>query len=61
MYEDQLIPLFETVGTIFDLRVMLDPVSGRNRGYAFLIYCAKEHAHEAAKKVSLPRFSGVVL
>ncbi|KAI6174078.1 hypothetical protein M3Y98_01150900 [Aphelenchoides besseyi] len=50
VYEDQLIPLFETIGPIFDLRLMMDPIYGRNRGYAFLLYCEKDHAAEAAKK-----------
>ncbi|KAI6234476.1 hypothetical protein M3Y99_00799400 [Aphelenchoides fujianensis] len=50
VYEDQLIPLFETVGPIYDLRLMMDPTYGRSRGYAFLLYCEKEHASEAAKK-----------
>jgi RNA recognition motif-containing protein len=30
---------------------MMDPIFGKNRGYAFLLYCEKEHANEAAKKV----------
>jgi hypothetical protein len=51
VFEDQLIPLFETVGQIWDLRLMMDPIFGRNRGYAFLLYCDKDHAAEAAKKV----------
>lgn len=30
---------------------MMDPINGKSRGYAFLIYIDKEHAAEAAKKV----------
>ncbi|GMT00416.1 hypothetical protein PENTCL1PPCAC_22590, partial [Pristionchus entomophagus] len=50
MYEDALIPLFEEVGKIWDLRLMMDPMTGQNRGYAFLTYCEKGCATEAAKK-----------
>lgn len=51
VFEDSLIPLFEEVGQIFNMRLMLDPVQGRNRGYAFLVYVNESHASEAAKKV----------
>ncbi len=51
LYEDALIPLFEQVGKIWDLRLMMDPLTGKNRGYAFLTYCDKACAAAAAKKV----------
>jgi len=47
LFEDSLIPLFEKYGTIWDLRLMMDPVSGRNRGYCFVTYTDKTHAQEA--------------
>ncbi|KAI1728703.1 RNA recognition motif domain-containing protein [Ditylenchus destructor] len=50
LYEDAMIPLFEQIGKIYDLRLMMDPANGKSRGYAFLIYFDKEHANEAAKK-----------
>ncbi|VDK43953.1 unnamed protein product [Anisakis simplex] len=50
VYEDTLIPLFEEIGKMWDLRLMMDPLLGRNRGYAFVTYCDKEAALEAAKK-----------
>uniref|UniRef100_A0AC35GHS8 RRM domain-containing protein n=1 Tax=Panagrolaimus sp. PS1159 TaxID=55785 RepID=A0AC35GHS8_9BILA len=50
IYEDKLIPLFEDIGQIWDLRIMMDPVNGKSRGYAFLVYIDKAHATEAAKK-----------
>ena len=31
MYEDELIPMFEKCGKIWDLRLMMDPMSGLNR------------------------------
>lgn len=51
IYEDALIPLFEQVGMIYDLRIMMDPVMGKSRGYGFLIYCEKACATKAAQKV----------
>ncbi|CAI5438339.1 unnamed protein product [Caenorhabditis angaria] len=49
IYEDTLIPLFEQCGKLWDLRLMMDPVSGTTRGYAFVTYCSKEDAANAAK------------
>lgn len=52
LYEDELVPLFESAGPIWDLRLMMDPLSGQNRGYAFITYCNKEDAQKAVKLVS---------
>uniref|UniRef100_A0A8C4FP24 RRM domain-containing protein n=1 Tax=Denticeps clupeoides TaxID=299321 RepID=A0A8C4FP24_9TELE len=49
LYEDELVPLFEKAGSIWDLRLMMDPLSGQNRGYAFITFCSKEAAQEAVK------------
>ncbi|XP_056620890.1 heterogeneous nuclear ribonucleoprotein Q isoform X5 [Triplophysa dalaica] len=49
LFEDELVPLFEKAGPIWDLRLMMDPLSGLNRGYAFLTFCTKEAAQEAVK------------
>ncbi|XP_054617521.1 heterogeneous nuclear ribonucleoprotein Q isoform X1 [Dunckerocampus dactyliophorus] len=49
LFEDELVPLFERAGPIWDLRLMMDPLSGLNRGYAFVTFCAKESAQEAVK------------
>ncbi|XP_023385177.1 heterogeneous nuclear ribonucleoprotein R isoform X5 [Pteropus vampyrus] len=49
LYEDELVPLFEKAGPIWDLRLMMDPLSGQNRGYAFITFCGKEAAQEAVK------------
>lgn len=51
LFEDELVPLFEKAGPIWDLRLMMDPLSGLNRGYAFLTFCTKEAAQEAVKLV----------
>ncbi|EMP29931.1 Heterogeneous nuclear ribonucleoprotein R [Chelonia mydas] len=49
LYEDELVPLFEKAGPIWDLRLMMDPLSGQNRGYAFITFCGKDSAQEAVK------------
>ncbi|CAD6184809.1 unnamed protein product [Caenorhabditis auriculariae] len=49
VFEDVLIPIFEKSGKIWDLRLMMDPLTAKNRGYAFLTYCDKSAAAEAAK------------
>lgn len=37
MYEDELVPLFETAGRMYEFRLMME-FSGENRGYAFVMY-----------------------
>uniref|UniRef100_A0A9J8CYE9 Heterogeneous nuclear ribonucleoprotein R n=1 Tax=Cyprinus carpio carpio TaxID=630221 RepID=A0A9J8CYE9_CYPCA len=49
LYEDELVPLFEKAGSIWDLRLMMDPLTGQNRGYAFITFCSKDAAQEAVK------------
>lgn len=51
MYEDELIPLFEECGTIWDLRLMMDPMTGTNRGYAFVTFTTRDAAQLAVQKV----------
>jgi len=54
LFEDSLIPLFENIGAIWDLRLMMDPISGRNRGYCFVTFTEKKAAEEAVKQVCTP-------
>jgi len=51
IFEDELIPLFEKCGKIWDLRLMMDPMTGMNRGYCFVTFCEKEGAEEAVKQL----------
>lgn len=51
MYEDELIPLFEKCGVIWDLRLMMDPMTGTNRGYAFVTFTTRDAASTAVKEV----------
>jgi Q family heterogeneous nuclear ribonucleoprotein R len=48
IFEDELIPLFEKHGRIWDLRLMIDPNTGFSKGYCFVTYCDKMSAKEAA-------------
>jgi len=51
MYEDELVPLFEPFGQIYDLRIMVDPFTGLNKGFAFCTYATKEGAQSAVKSM----------
>lgn len=53
MYEDELIPLFEKCGVIWDLRLMMDPMTGTNRGYAFVTFTTRDAAYNAVREVCL--------
>ncbi|XP_033224709.1 heterogeneous nuclear ribonucleoprotein R isoform X8 [Belonocnema kinseyi] len=52
MYEDELIPLFEKCGKIWDLRLMMDPMSGTNRGYAFITFTNRDAAQQAVRELN---------
>lgn len=52
MYEDEIIPLFEKCGKIWDLRLMMDPMTGTNRGYAFITFTNRDAANNAVHEVS---------
>jgi len=50
--EEELILLFEKCGTIWDLRLMLDPLTGQGRGFCFCTFTDKQGAEQAVKQVS---------
>lgn len=51
IFEDEIIPLVEDCGRVWDLRLMMDPMTGYNRGYAFCTFCDKEGASTCVSKL----------
>ncbi|KAJ1216307.1 hypothetical protein NDU88_003911 [Pleurodeles waltl] len=51
MYEDELVPVFERAGKIYEFRLMME-FSGENRGYAFVMYTTKEEAQLAIRMLN---------
>lgn len=52
VYEDVLVRLFSQYGQIWDLRILMDPINGGTRGYAFLAYTDVEASQAAVDNVS---------
>ncbi|NXH98307.1 A1CF factor, partial [Pachycephala philippinensis] len=48
LFEDELIPLCEKIGKIYEMRMMMD-FNGNNRGYAFVTFSNKQEAKNAIK------------
>ncbi|XP_052240870.1 heterogeneous nuclear ribonucleoprotein R-like isoform X2 [Dreissena polymorpha] len=51
VFEDELIPLVEECGRVWDLRLMMDPLTGFSRGYAFCTYVDKDDAKRCVQKL----------
>lgn len=51
LYEDELVPLFERAGHIYEFRLMME-FSGENRGYAFVMYTTREAAQRAIQMLN---------
>ncbi|CAF3878664.1 unnamed protein product [Rotaria sordida] len=52
IFEDELIPLCEKGGKIWDLRLMIDPASGFNKGYCFVTYCSPGDSTKACEQLN---------
>ena len=50
-FEDELVPVFERVGKIYEVRLMMDLYSESNRGYAFVVFSAPSEAKECVKQL----------
>jgi len=50
IFEPELVPVFERVGQIYELRLMMD-FSGSNRGFFFVRYTCREDAKRACKEL----------
>ncbi|XP_074882961.1 APOBEC1 complementation factor isoform X1 [Buteo buteo] len=51
LFEDELIPLCEKIGKIYEMRMMMD-FNGNNRGYAFVTFSNKQEARNAIKQLN---------
>ncbi|KAM6442629.1 APOBEC1 complementation factor isoform 2-T5 [Liasis olivaceus] len=51
LFEDELIPLCEKIGKIYEMRMMMD-FNGNNRGYAFVTFCNKQEAKNAIRQLN---------
>ncbi|XP_070971654.1 RNA-binding protein 47-like isoform X5 [Oncorhynchus clarkii lewisi] len=51
VYEDELVPVFESAGQIYEMRLMMD-FDGKNRGYAFVMYTQKHQAKRAVRELN---------
>lgn len=51
IFEDELFPLFQTAGVIYEFRLMMD-FSSSNRGFAFATYTNKSDAQRAIKMLN---------
>ncbi|XP_039272976.1 heterogeneous nuclear ribonucleoprotein R-like isoform X2 [Styela clava] len=66
VFEDEIIPLLEKAGTIWDFRLMMEPLSGQNRGYGFASFVQRDMAVESVKlldnyEIKPKKFLGVCL
>jgi len=64
-YEDELVPVFERCGQIYEFRLMMD-FSGLNRGYCFVMYTRVDDARRAISvmnnyEIRRGRFLGVCM
>lgn len=51
LFEDELVPLCEKFGKIYEVRMMMD-FNGNNRGYAFVTFSNKHEARSAMKQLN---------
>jgi len=50
-YEHEIVPVFETIGQIYELRLMMD-FSGSNRGFFFVRYTCRQDAKRAVAQLN---------
>ena len=51
LFEDEIFPVFERIGPIYEIRLMMD-FDGRNRGFCFVMFTKKSHARAAIQKLN---------
>ncbi|CAF0960160.1 unnamed protein product [Didymodactylos carnosus] len=52
VFEDELIPLCEEAGKIWDLRLMIDPSTGYTKGYCFVTFCSQSDSLKARDRLN---------
>lgn len=52
--EEDLRKVFEKIGVIVEVRLHKDPVTNKNKGYAFVEFAEKEHAERALSEMKNP-------
>lgn len=50
-FEDELVPVFERIGRIYEVRMMMD-FNGANRGYCFVTYTNRADAKRAVREMN---------
>lgn len=50
-FEDELLPIFEKVGPVYEHRLMME-FTGNNRGYGYVRYGSAEHAKDAIRHLN---------
>lgn len=50
-YEDRLVPIFSKFGKLYQLRIMIDNVTGLTRHFCFVKYCSAEDNERALWKL----------
>jgi RNA recognition motif-containing protein len=58
VFEDELVPMFEEFGTIYEFRIMVDANSGSTKGFAFCQFTTKEAAQAAVKATDQKELKG---
>ncbi|KAL9270137.1 Heterogeneous nuclear ribonucleoprotein Q-like protein [Drosera capensis] len=56
--EEDLRKAFEKVGDVVEVRLLKDPVTGKNRGFAFVRFATKEQANRALAEMMNPVIRG---
>ena len=48
LYEDELVPVLQMIGRLYELRLMME-FSGSNRGYAFAVFASRDEAKQCVR------------
>nr|XP_032834710.1 LOW QUALITY PROTEIN: APOBEC1 complementation factor-like [Petromyzon marinus] len=51
LFEDELVPVCQKIGTIYEMRMMMN-FNGDNRGFAFVTFTSRQEAQEAIRQLN---------